>query len=85
MPKEQCPEREETRYDNVEKATFQLNDLPPQLENELEYAWGSDDSGNGDDIDNEAPPVLVPNYPRLSFDNISTGLMSWRLHSATST
>ncbi len=55
MPQEQCPEREETRYDNVEEFTFELDDLPPQLENELEYAWGEDDSGNGDDIDNEAP------------------------------
>ncbi len=73
MPQEQCPGREETRYDNVEEAAFQFDDLPPQLENELEYAWGSDESGNGDDIDNEAPPVLVPNYPRLSFDNI----LSW--------
>ncbi len=43
------------------------------MENELEYAREEDDSGNGDDIDNEAPPVLMPNYPRLSFDNI----MSW--------
>ncbi len=70
MPQEQCPEREETGYNNVEEVTFQVDDLPPQLENELEYALGEDDSGNGDDIDNDAPLVLVPNYPRLSFDNI---------------
>ncbi len=81
MPQEQCPGREGTGYNNVEEVTFQIDDLPPQLENELEYAWGNDESGNGDDIDNEAPPVLVPNYPRLSFDNI----LSWRLHSASST
>ncbi len=70
MPQEPCPGREEIRYNNVEEVTFQFDDLPPQLEKELDYAWGEDDSGNGDDIDNEAPPVLVPNYPRLSFDNI---------------
>ncbi len=70
MPQEQCPGREETGYNNVEEATFQHDDLPPQLENELEYAWGEDDSGNGDDMGNDAPPVLVPNYPRLAFDNI---------------
>ncbi len=70
MPQEQCPGREETGFNNVEEVTFQFDDLPPQLENELEYAWGEDDSGNGDDIDNDDPPVLVPNYPRLSFDNI---------------
>ncbi len=73
MPQEQCPGREETGNNNVEELTFKFDDLPPQLENELEYAHGEDDSGNGDDIDNEAPPVLVPNYPRLSFDNI----LSW--------
>ncbi len=73
MLQEKCPGREETGYYNVEEVSFQFDDLPPQLENELEYAWGSDESGNEDDIDNEAPPVLVPNYPRLSFDNI----LSW--------
>ncbi len=73
MPQEQCPGREETRYNDLEEVSFQFDDLPPQLENELEYTWGRDDSGNGDDIDNDAPPVLMPNYPRLSFNNI----LSW--------
>ncbi len=41
----------------MEEVTFQFDDLSPQLENELEYAWGEDDSGNGDDIDNKAPPL----------------------------
>ncbi len=64
MPLEQCPGRKETGYNNAEEVIFQFDDLSPQLENELEYASGIDDSGNGEHIDNGALPVLVPNYPR---------------------
>ncbi len=46
MPLEQCPEREETGYNNVEEVTFQFDDLPPQLENELEYVAGSGNVGS---------------------------------------